>query len=320
MELSKEKKIILRMKDEEVSELLRIAGVRERTAHRSLKENHCSDQIQKMIGLSEPKEMLKKILAFHRFRSIAQERGVVIRDIHYHMCFAGPPGTAKTSFARLCGQVFKEENLLASGTSSEVGRADLVSQYEGETAKKVRKCFDKAKGGILFIDEAYSLLEDKEGLFGDEAIATIVQEMENRRDVIVILAGYPDKMEAFLNRNPGLQSRLAFTVNFPEYSVEELVQISALIARKNGFAISPDAEKKIRVIFETARKDPAFGNGRFARNLIESALLQRALNVSEIGDSTKLTNEDLFVLKANDFVLQQTVSDLTREKKTVIGF
>ena len=150
-----------------------------------------------------------------------------------HMVFTGNPGTAKTTVARLFARIMKENNLLETGEFIEVGRADLVGKFVGWTASLIKKRFSEAKGGVLFIDEAYSLVDDRSGSFGDEAINTIVQEMENNREnVIVIFAGYPDRMKEFIDRNPGLSSRIAFHVSFPDYSTPELCDIANLAAKR----------------------------------------------------------------------------------------
>lgn len=152
-----------------------------------------------------------------------------------HMVFTGNPGTAKTTVARLFARIMRENGLLSRGHLVEVGRGDLVGKYVGWTAQTVQKKFEQAEGGVLFIDEAYALVDDRSGSYGDEAINTIVQEMENHRDdMVVIFAGYPDRMEEFLQKNPGLRSRIAYHVPFADYSVEELCSIAALTARKKG--------------------------------------------------------------------------------------
>jgi Cdc6-like AAA superfamily ATPase len=143
-----------------------------------------------------------------------------------------------------------------------------------------------SKGSVLFIDEAYSLLDDREGLYGDEAISTLVQEMENRRnDTVIILAGYPDKMEKLLERDPGLRSRIAFHVNFPDYSQNELLEIMKLMANQNKLTLSYDAIEMASRIFAVAEKTPDFGNGRFVRNMLEKALMHRATDFLEENSS-----------------------------------
>ena len=178
----------------------------------------------------------------------------------------------------------KEENLLSGGRLIEVGRADIVSRFVGGTAPKVKELFKQAIGNILFIDEAYSLCDGRDGLFGDEAINTIVQEMENNREnLVVIFAGYKNEMQKFLDRNSGLRSRIAFEVEFPDYSEEELIKIAEYQAKKMDVDIS-QCEEKLREIIALKKGEKNFGNGRFVRNILEKARMKQA---------TRLVNENL---------------------------
>ena len=207
-----------------------------------------------------------------------------------NMLFAGNPGTAKTIAARITAGILHEIGLLPCAEMIEAGRADLVARYEGQTADKVREIFARARGKVLFIDEAYALVENVRGEYGDEAINTIVQEMENHReDTVVIFAGYPDEMEKFFLRNPGLRSRVPFTVHFSDYSAEELLQITELETKKRGFALNPDARDKVMQLCRAAAADPDAGNGRFSRNLAENAVMNYALRVC--GDGTSAAAE-----------------------------
>ena len=198
----------------------------------------------------------------------------------------------------------------------EVGRADLVGKYVGHTAPLVKRAFDEAKGGVLFIDEAYSLLDDKSGLFGDEAINTIVQEMENRRnETIVIFAGYPNEMERFLARNPGLKSRIAFHVPFEDYSADELVEITKLIAKNKGNTIDNEAVKKLSHIYQNAVGASDFGNGRYVRNIVEKAELNRASRIAKMNfDEVSKTMLESFSVE--DFEEENVVKKDTH----IIGF
>lgn len=183
----------------------------------------------------------------------------------------------------------------------EVGRSNLVGRYVGHTAPLVRTAFERASGGVLFIDEAYSLVDDRSGSYGDEAINTIVQEMENHReDTVVIFAGYPKEMKEFLERNPGLSSRIAFHVNFEDYTADELCTITAHIAAEKGAELGVGVEDKLHGIFGVAAKRADFGNGRYARNLVESARRKQALRLLDMPEDG-VTGTALATLLPEDF-------------------
>jgi SpoVK/Ycf46/Vps4 family AAA+-type ATPase len=217
------------------------------------------------------------------------------------MCFTGRPGTAKTTVARLVAEILKDNGILSEGKLVEVDRSQLVGKFVGHTAPQVKEMFDKAKGSVLFIDEAYSLVEDRKGSYGSEAINEIVQEMENRReDTIVILAGYPDEMKELLEWNPGMKSRIAFHVSFDDYTEQELLDITKLLAKERGMKLDEKAEEKLLSIYTEARKDKAFGNGRFARNLLEKAKFNQANRFMQM-DLQYVSDEEICTLTADDF-------------------
>jgi hypothetical protein len=248
------------------------------------------DDLNEMIGLTEAKSVINKALNYYRIQRIYKDKGLKQDRPAMHMVFTGNPGTAKTTVARLFARIMKENGLLSKGHLVEVGRGDLVGKYVGWTAPTVKGKFKEAMGGVLFIDEAYSLVEDRGGSFGDEAINTIVQEMENRRDdLVVIFAGYPDKMEEFLNKNPGLRSRIAFHVPFADYEPEELCDIARLIGKSKGITLTESAVAKLSTVFEAARHQPDFGNGRYVRNVIELSKMNQASRILSMdpGDVTE---------------------------------
>ena len=274
------------------------------------------DELMEMIGLSEAKQVIKKAINYYKMQKLYEEKGVKRNNPAMHMIFSGNPGTAKTTVARLFARIMRENGLLSRGHLVEVGRGDLVGRYVGWTAKTVQAKFKEATGGVLFIDEAYSLVDDRDGSYGDEAINTIVQEMENHRaDVVVIFAGYPDKMEGFLSKNPGLRSRIAFHVPFADYTCEELCQIADMISRKNGMKIDKDAYGKLEKVFDIAKANEDFGNGRYVRNIFEQAKMNQASRLLE-KDFETITTDEITTITADDIVISETA----KPQKRRIGF
>lgn len=275
------------------------------------------DELNEMIGLKDAKAVIYKALNYYKVQKLYQDKGITVGKPAMHMVFTGNPGTAKTTVARLFAEIMRDNGLLTKGDLYEVGRADLVGKYVGWTAQIVKDKFKAAKGSVLFIDEAYSLIDDKEGLYGDEAINTIVQEMENNREnMIVIFAGYSDKMEDFLRRNPGLRSRIAFHVPFHDYDTDELVNIAELIARKNNLRFTKESHNKLFSVLNTARKTADFGNGRYVRNLIEQARMEQANRIVQM-DCEDVTEETLQTLTESDIPVLDTPRICERRR---IGF
>ena len=245
-------------------------------------------ELDEMIGLTEAKALLHKAVSFYSLRKTYLEKGINQKKAAMHMVFSGNPGTAKTTVARLFAEILKDEKILPTGQFVEAGRADLVGPVVGSTAILVKEKFKEAQGGVLFIDEAYSLCDGYEKSFGDEAINTIVQEMENHReDVVVIFAGYTKPMQEFINRNPGMLSRIAFQINFDDYSTEELCGITNLIVARNQMRITDAAMDKLRTIYDRERKMDDYGNGRFVRKIIDEAIMNLAVRVAGLDESEK---------------------------------
>ena len=280
--------------------------------------NEPYEDLQKMVGLTEIKKLVDQIIAAGKIRKMRDGFGLKAKKPSLHMVFTGNPGSAKTTVARLLAQILRKEDILDGGNLVECGRSDLIGKYVGWTAKEVCAKFREAKGGILFIDEAYSLVDDSHS-FADEAINTIVQEMENNReDVIVIFAGYPDKMKDFLNKNEGLRSRIAFHLDFPDYNPSEMMEILKLMADEQGYKIDDTACDKCMGIFEEACCTPDFGNGRFVRNLLEQAEMAQSHRIAVSSHSGKITKTLLCTLKAEDFDVN--VSRQTGTTKQPMGF
>ena len=258
------------------------------------------DELESMIGLKSAKKVLHQVLDSCKAQKLFRDKGMKSENFCNHMVFTGNPGTAKTTVARLFARILKDNGVLSKGHLVETGRSDIVGMYVGWTAPIIKKKFKEASGGVLFIDEAYSLVDDRDGSYGDEAINTIVQEMENHRnDVIVIFAGYPDKMEQFISKNPGLRSRIAHHVHFDDYDTEELVEIAQLIAEKKGLVLEDDAKEKLRGIMDEARRCPDFGNGRYVRNVIEKAKMAQSVRLVRM-DYESVTTDDIKKICAED--------------------
>ena len=286
------------------------------TVIKSAPKGSAYSELMEMIGLEEAKKIIRQALAYAKAQKVFSEKGMASDHLSMHMVFSGNPGTAKTTVARLFARIMRENHLLSKGHLIEVGRGDLIGKYVGWTAPAIQKKFRQAEGGVLFIDEAYSLVDDRDGSYGDEAINTIVQEMENHRDnVVVIFAGYPDKMETFLQKNPGLRSRIAFHVPFDDYSTGELCDIARLLTRKKGLEFSDDACQKLEQLFSAARERDDFGNGRYVRNVIEKARMAQAVRLLD-KDYDQITSKDITTLKAEDIELPVIKEERTR----TIGF
>lgn len=276
------------------------------------------DKLQNMVGLTEIKTIIDQIISAQKVNKLRLEMGLDVTGTAKHMIFTGNPGSAKTTVARLLASILYDEHVLRKNRFIECGRQDLVGRFVGWTAKQVEEQFRRARGGILFIDEAYSLVE-KDGLYGDEAINTIVQMMENYRDdVIVIFAGYPDKMEKFLQKNEGLRSRIAFHVDFPDYNAEELCGILKLMSKDKGYTLDESAEEKCRAIFEIACKNAEFGNGRFVRNVLEQAIIKQSLRIVDEYQNENVDKKIISILSASDFEINAAETYKATEK--VIGF
>ncbi len=248
-------------------------------------------ELDEMIGLSSVKDVIHKAIANFKFNKLCMERGIARDRASLHMVFMGNPGSAKTTVARLFAEIMRDEKVLPSGNFVEAGRADLVGPAVGSTPYIVKKKFSEARGGVLFIDEAYSLCDGAHGANGDEAINTIVQEMENHReDVIVIFAGYPKPMQEFLDRNPGMRSRIAFNVNFEDYSADELCGITKLMLSKKQMSITDSAMDKLKSMYDRVCGSRDFGNGRFVRKVLEEAQMNLAERVMKL-DIAEITTE-----------------------------
>jgi SpoVK/Ycf46/Vps4 family AAA+-type ATPase len=241
------------------------------------------NELDELVGLSDIKNEVKSLINFAKVNEIRKSKGLPTVSLSLHSVFFGPPGTGKTTIARLISKAFKSLGILKKGHLIETDRSQLVAGYVGQTAIKTKEVLDKALDGVLFIDEAYSLSSDDD--FGKEAIDTLLKYMEDNRDrLIVIVAGYENEMAEFINTNPGLKSRFNKYFNFPNYSGSELLEILLRIIHKNKFVISDEAKCKLTYVINDAifAQGQQFGNARFARNLYEQIIQNQFLRVSQL--------------------------------------
>ncbi|MFT4416926.1 stage V sporulation protein K [Fredinandcohnia humi] len=274
------------------------------TKHAALRE--IEEEMSALVGMEEMKKMVKEIYAWIYINKKREEQGLKAGKQALHMMFKGNPGTGKTTVARLLGKLFLQMNVLSKGHLIEAERADLVGEYIGHTAQKTRDLIKKSIGGILFIDEAYSLARGGEKDFGKEAIDTLVKHMEDKQhEFVLILAGYSKEMDHFLSLNPGLYSRFPLVVDFPDYTVDQLMEISEKMMAEREYIFSPEAERKLREHLLTVKMDSypgKFSNGRYVRNIIEKSIRTQAMRL--LIDDT-YNKHELQTIRTQDLVFKE---------------
>jgi len=274
------------------------------------------NELNELIGLASVKSGVETLINFIKIQQAREEKGLKSSQLSYHCIFTGNPGTGKTTVARIVAEIYKELGVLKTGHLVETDRSGLVGEYVGHTAVKTNKIIDSALDGVLFIDEAYSLITGDNNDYGKEAVATLLKRMEDNRDrLIVILAGYTNEMEDFLNSNPGLKSRFNRYIEFPDYSADELYQIFDLNLKKFDYKLSYNVDKILKEYFRqsVASKDRNFGNARFVRNFFEKTIENQANRLSK---EKNLTTEKLSEICNEDINIDSKSKELVNKLQT----
>ncbi|MEP7319910.1 MAG: AAA family ATPase, partial [Panacibacter sp.] len=278
-------------------------------------------ELDTLVGMKNVKQSITENIAYLQFNKIRMDKG--FKDdsaMNLHSVFTGNPGTGKTTIVRLIGQIYHSMGLLSKGNVVEVGRAELIAEFIGQTAPKVKKVITEARGGVLFIDEAYALTrgDDDKKDFGQEAIEVILKEMsDGAGDIAVVVAGYPEEMQTFINSNPGLKSRFKQYFHFDDYLPEELMDISKIALQKEEATLDAHAEKSLKQYITTQyrSRDRMFGNARLMYGIIDEAKKQMGLRLLKKENLAALTSEELSTITAED--LQAILTETSRRKLTL---
>jgi SpoVK/Ycf46/Vps4 family AAA+-type ATPase len=272
-------------------------------------------ELDALTGLTAVKAQVRSVMAVVQANTERVKAGLPAVSPNLHLVFAGPPGTGKTTVARLVARLYAATGALPGARFTEAGRADLVAGYVGQTAIKIRDIIQRTRPGVLFIDEAYALTPRGENDYGHEAIATLVKAMEDHRDdLAVIVAGYRDEMAEFVHSNPGLRSRFKTYIDFPNYTAAELTIIFERFARDTGMVLADGVRSRVEEIMRAASESQHFGNARFARSLFENAYARMAARAAH---DEVLTVDELTTLRPEDIEIE--LHDLVRETRR-IGF
>ncbi len=262
-------------------------------------------ELDNLIGLEDVKDKVNDLIAYQKVQVLRKQCGLHTQKGTLHMAFTGNPGTGKTTVARIVGYVYKQIGLLSKGHFVEVSRTDLIAGYQGQTALKVKKVIEQAKGGVLFIDEAYSITEnDHSDSYGRECLTELTKALEDYRDdLVVIVAGYTEPMNHFFASNPGLKSRFNTFIEFSDYSADELFVMFEKLCSSNDYVLSEGVKKLIISELENcvAEKKENFANGRLVRNIYESLIMNHARRVVNLDEPSR---ELLSLITSDDFILK----------------
>lgn len=267
-------------------------------------------ELDALIGLDKVKIKVQDLIMYQKVQKLRREKNLHSAKKTLHLAFTGNPGTGKTTVARIVGRIYKKIGLLSKGHFIEVSRTDLIAGYQGQTALKVKKVIEEAKGGVLFIDEAYSITEnDHTDSYGRECLTELTKALEDYRDdLVVIVAGYTEPMNKFFESNPGLKSRFNTFIEFDDYSSVEMDKILISICQSNDYVLDDEAKEKIHVYFEQqiSSKDENFANGRLVRNLYDDLVMNHARRVIKIANPSDL---ELSTIKAEDCIFEYNEED-----------
>ena len=262
------------------------------------------EELNNLIGLKNVKSKVNDLIIYQKVQKMREKEGLNAVKSTLHLSFTGNPGTGKTTVARIIGRIYKQLGLLSKGHFIEVSRTDLIAGYQGQTALKVKNVIEKAKGGVLFIDEAYSITENEQSdSYGRECITELTKALEDyRNDLVVIVAGYSEPMKNFFSSNPGLKSRFNTFIEFEDYNTKELLEILISMCKNNDYDLTEKAKIKLNDFFETEleNKKENFSNGRMVRNVYDDLVMNHARRVVNIENITK---EDLLLITDLDFKL-----------------
>lgn len=269
------------------------------------------DDLNKLIGLEVVKSKVNDLIAYQKVQVLREQQGMHSQKGTLHMAFTGNPGTGKTTVARIVGRIYKKIGLLSKGHFVEVSRTDLIAGYQGQTALKVKKVIEQSKGGVLFIDEAYSITEnDHSDSYGRECLTELTKALEDYRDdLVVIVAGYSKPMEHFFASNPGLKSRFNTFIEFPDYSANELYNMLEKLCASNDYIMSADVSQRVLAFFkeQVEAKNENFANGRLVRNIYDDLVMNHARRVATYEHPTR---ENLALIIDEDFSIPHTSSKL----------